>query len=203
MESRDQIMNKGKRRGVKVKGTKRKNFTSPQAIALRENLKNGEQRGKRLALCHITYFFTLLHVKTNRPQETQVANNVGHIIHDVWGSCSCGWEWVPQVGAVGVIYPSRTTMWLWENMLKLQKFWQSRCKMWMTISFRCQLLCTGHMSRQREASFRTLSALKPNKIAPSVQQGILTSLGSVMRGSVGIKCHVVWCIFMILTMLMS
>lgn len=42
MESRDQIMNKGKRRGVKVKGTKRKNFTSPQAIALGEKLKNGE-----------------------------------------------------------------------------------------------------------------------------------------------------------------
>lgn len=70
MEGRDQIMNKGKRRRVKVKGTKRKNFTSPQAIALRDNLKNGEEQGKRLALYHITYFFTLLHVKTNRPQET-------------------------------------------------------------------------------------------------------------------------------------
>lgn len=34
-------------------------------------------------------------------QETKVASNVERIICDVWGSQSCGWDWVPSEGASG------------------------------------------------------------------------------------------------------
>lgn len=31
-------------------------------------------------------------------QETKISINVARIIHEVWGSQSCGWDWVPSGG---------------------------------------------------------------------------------------------------------
>lgn len=34
-------------------------------------------------------------------QETKIFDNINRIITEIWGLQSCGWEWVPSVGASG------------------------------------------------------------------------------------------------------
>lgn len=50
-----------------------------------------------------------------------MANGINRIIHEIWGTTMCGWDWIPLKGASG----SQISIWN-EDVVKVAEFLKSQ-----------------------------------------------------------------------------